>query len=332
MVAILSWIYVATWLSFCRARTNDGTEEVHRPMFDTIGGLMKEAGTFLFGNETAEWIRDQGTAVHWRKERFIQEDDWKNELVLRFLPDEVYGLPRFARCWIRNYALTIALYLALGSAWSLWVYVIRGKHYFSPGTIPKRADVFQQIKVSMKAIPLYAILPCAAEWMVERGWTKAYAGIEEVGYVAFVSYFALYMACVEFGVYWMHRMLHESKWLYMKLHHTHHIYNKENTLSPFAGLAFHPLDGMLQAAPYVWTLFLVPMHFLTVELLLFATGVWTTNIHDNLNGRCEPIMGAAYHTIHHTLYRYNYGHYLTYMDRAFGTYKTPYELEDAKKR
>ena len=29
----------------------------------------------------------------------------------------------------------------------------------------------------------------------------------------------------------------------------------------------------------------VPMHFLTHELLLFATGVWTTNIHDCIHGR-----------------------------------------------
>ena len=30
------------------------------------------------------------------------------------------------------------------------------------------------------------------------------------------------------------------------LHYIHHKYNKEHTLSPFAGLAFHPLDGILQ--------------------------------------------------------------------------------------
>jgi len=30
------------------------------------------------------------------------------------------------------------------------------------------------------------------------------------------------------------------------LHHTHHKYNKEHTLSPFAGLAFNALDGILQ--------------------------------------------------------------------------------------
>lgn len=28
-----------------------------------------------------------------------------------------------------------------------------------------------------------------------------------------------------------------------------------------------------------------------------------------------PVMGAGYHTIHHTLYNYNYGHYFTFVDR-----------------
>lgn len=32
------------------------------------------------------------------------------------------------------------------------------------------------------------------------------------------------------------------------LHHTHHKYNKEHTLSPFAGLAFNALDGILQVS------------------------------------------------------------------------------------
>ena len=31
------------------------------------------------------------------------------------------------------------------------------------------------------------------------------------------------------------------------LHFIHHKYNKEHSMSPFAGLAFHPLDGIIQA-------------------------------------------------------------------------------------
>ena len=43
--------------------------------------------------------------------------------------------------------------------------------------------------------------------------------------------------------------------------------------------------------------------------------------------RADPIMGAGYHTIHHTTYKHNYGHYFVYMDRLFGTLVTPEEYE-----
>lgn len=41
----------------------------------------------------------------------------------------------------------------------------------------------------------------------------------------------------------------------------------------------------VQAIPYCWTLVFIPAHFLTFEMLLFLTGVWTTNIHDCLDGK-----------------------------------------------
>lgn len=70
--------------------------------------------------------------------------------------------------------------------------------------------------------------------------------------------------------------------------------------------------------PYAWTLFYCPMHFLTHEILLFATGVWTTNIHDCIHGAVWPVLGAGYHTIHHTTYKHNYGHYFIFMVRGGG--------------
>jgi lathosterol oxidase len=114
------------------------------------------------------------------------------------------------------------------------------------------------------------------------------------------------------------------------LHTAHHKYNKDHTLSPFAGLAFHPIDGILQAIPYAWTMLYCPMHFLTHEILLFATGVWTANIHDNIHGKVWPILGAKYHTIHHTNYKTNYGHYTIFMDQMFGTLLHPEEEETKK--
>jgi len=43
-----------------------------------------------------------------------------------------------------------------------------------------------------------------------------------------------------------------------------------------------------------------------------------------------PIMGAGYHSIHHTSYKHNYGHYTIFMDQVFGTMLTPEDEEEDK--
>jgi hypothetical protein len=55
-----------------------------------------------------------------------------------------------------------------------------------------------------------------------------------------------------------------------------------------------------QAFPYLVMLFIVPMHFLTHELLLFATGIWTNNIHDCLHSGYLPANACLY--AHHVDY------------------------------
>ena len=47
--------------------------------------------------------------------------------------------------------------------------------------------------------------------MPSQGWTKAYSRISDIGVGAYLAYFALYMVLVEFGIYWMHRLLHDIR-------------------------------------------------------------------------------------------------------------------------
>ena len=83
------------------------------------------------------------------------------------------------------------------------------------------------------------------------------------------------------------------------------------------------MDGCLQALPYVALMAIIPMHFLTHEVLLFFTAIWSTSIHDTVQMQSEPIMGAGYHEIHHTDYRHNYGQFTILFDWMFGTLLVP---------
>lgn len=102
----------------------------------------------------------------------------------------------------------------------------------------------------MKGMPLYTALPTLAEYAVEQGWTQCYSKIDEVGWASWMMSNIAYLMFCEFWIYWMHRGLHEIKPLYRLLHATHHIYNKENTLSPFAGSSSSSVRYSLPAAPF----------------------------------------------------------------------------------
>lgn len=107
--------------------------------------------------------------------------------------------------------------------------------FFYLDAIPSNRAMLLQIIVAMKAMPWYCALPTLSEYMVEKGWTRCFSSISEVGWPAYIAYTAVYLVFCEFGIYWAHRELHDIKPLYKHLHATHHIYNKQNTLSPFAG-------------------------------------------------------------------------------------------------
>jgi lathosterol oxidase len=171
---------------------------------------------------------------------------------------------------------------------------------------------------------LYTMLPVFDEWLIESGNTKVYFTIDEIGgWPNHVATMMLYFLCVEIGIYWMHRTLHTNKTLYKYIHLKHHQYNKAETLTPWASIACHPLDGIMQASPYVALLPFIPVHYLTHFGLLFFTAIWATYIHDAMDWNVDPVMGSKYHTVHHTHYIYNYGQVFIFCDWFWGTLKVP---------
>lgn len=54
-------------------------------------------------------------------------------------------------------------------------------------------DMWKQIAVSTKAMPLYVLMPTVSELMIERGWTRCYARVEEYGWAYHLLLAATYM-------------------------------------------------------------------------------------------------------------------------------------------
>lgn len=230
-------------------------------------------------------------------------------------------------CYLRNIMLGMAVYYLTAGIFHYFCYVhpsTSASFQKQQRSRPTWSVMLGQMRLATASIFIYTMLPVIDEFLIEQHWTAAYYTVAEIGGWAWYGlYFIIYMAMVEIGIYWMHRTLHTNKWMYKHIHMLHHTYNKPETLTPWASIAFHPLDGMLQASPYVASILICPCHYLTHMVLLFFTGVWATYIHDSMDWNVDPIMGSKYHTVHHTHYIYNYGQIFTFCDRYWGTLRVP---------
>jgi len=233
----------------------------------------------------------------------------------------------YTTIYIRNLTAATILYYILGFSWTLLVNhseEILGMQVFKGGEVKKAGWVKDQIILAQMSLFLYAGLPVLDEFLIESGYTKAYMNISDIGgFVPYVFMTIFYFLLVEVGIYWVHRTLHTNDFLYLYVHKLHHKYNTPDTLSPWASIAFNPIDGILQACPYTIVMIFWPIHYITHFAMLFCTAIWATNIHDCLVGDTEPIMGSKYHTVHHTHYKCNYGQYLVLCDWFWGTLKPP---------
>ena len=268
---------------------------------------------------------------------FREFNEWLNDLFfgligLRPLVGAVYEvvpdahLSYYLVCYLRDLVAGTMVYWITGGLWHMTIYGIFGKSLFVDRNreFPDPTLIRKQQWHAQTSLFIYAMLPVLSEILIENKVTKVYFYVDEVGgWGQYTAYFLLYIALVEIGIYWMHRTLHTNKWLYTNIHGPHHMYKTKDMLTPWASIAFHPLDGILQACPYVIFLHVVPVHYFTHFVLLFFSGVWATNIHDAMWLDSEPIMGAKYHTLHHTHFLYNYGQFFTFCDALWGTLREP---------
>lgn len=234
-----------------------------------------------------------------------------------------YG--HYILCYLRNFVLAMLVYYGTALVFHYHCYIHpRAEQTFANRERPSKEIIWDQIKLAQASLFLYTLLPVFDEWLIESGYTKVYYTMAEVGgWPMYILCTCCYFACVEIGIYWMHRTLHTNKFLYKHVHMLHHKYNSAHTLTPWASIAFHPLDGILQASPYVAMLPFIPVHYLTHIIMLFFTAIWATYIHDAMDWNVGAIMGSKYHTIHHTHYIYNYGQVFVWCDQFFGTFKEP---------
>jgi len=195
--------------------------------------------------------------------------DWA---LTKFGPDGGY----YFQCYIRDLIAGTLVYWITAGIWHFVIYNVFGQKLFTDKErpLPSKETLIDQMSLAQASLLVYAALPILSELLIENKLTLTYFYIDQVGgWKYYGCYFIIYLIFVEIGIYWMHRTLHTNKFLYKYIHGLHHKYNKQITMTPWASIAFNPLDGVLQASPYVIGLFFIPMHYYTHMLLLFFSGV-----------------------------------------------------------
>lgn len=143
-------------------------------------------------------------------------------------------------------------------------------------------------------------------------------------HMPFVAQVALVVFLVEFGQYWMHRLMHDNA-VFWSTHAPHHHITQLNAMKGAVG---NPVELFLISLSVV-ALFDLPKEALFAGF--GVTGVVSTFAHANV--RADPPIWYSFffttirhHSLHHTALsfedtRCNYGNSLILIDRVFGTYR-----------
>ena len=187
----------------------------------------------------------------------------------------------------------------------------------------RKNQIRSEITESLISVPFLSVLHLPIFLLEIRGYSKLYdPATDSPGLWYEVLQIPFFVLFVEGTYYFVHRALH-SRLLYRHMHKQHH---KFVVATPFAGFAFHPVDGFLQGSPYTAFVFLFPLNKWVFAAFYSFINAWTTLIHDGeYNVGSKFLQGSAAHTVHHQRLVRNFGHLFTIMDRLMGTYVNPEE-------
>jgi sterol desaturase/sphingolipid hydroxylase (fatty acid hydroxylase superfamily) len=130
--------------------------------------------------------------------------------------------------------------------------------------------------------------------------------------------------------YWAHRWMHHKS-VFRLVHRVHHL---STNPSPWAAMAFHPVESVIEGSVIALIAFLFPVHPLAIGIFLLIMMIY--NVYGHLGYELYPkgfsrsqigrwINTSVNHNMHHQHVNGNYGLYFLWWDRWMGTLQTSYE-------
>jgi len=197
---------------------------------------------------------------------------------------------------------------------------------------PRNKDYWREIGYSIITALIFAGVGYLIFLTPFRKYTQLYTHFEDHSLGYFFFSLALTFLVHDTYFYWTHRLMHHPS-IYKYVHRVHHI---SVNPSPWAAMAFHPIEAVIEAGPILIFAVLFPVHPLTIGLFLLFMMIY--NVYGHLGYELYPkgfststfgkwINTSVNHNQHHHYFKGNYGLYFLWWDRWMGTLREDYETE-----
>lgn len=213
----------------------------------------------------------------------------------------------------------LTLYFILSSISYLYFFYFKRNQYHPQYQYDKK-EILKSIKWAFFSAAGNSAFVVIIEVLIIYGNSKIYYDFNDYSWSYTVFSILMVLLIAETLIYWIHRGLH-SKLIYRYFHIYHHQFREP---TPFASVAFHPIDSFFQASPYHLCAFLLPLNIWVYHGFVILATIWAVIIHDRVRLiPCEWVNHTGCHMVHHWYFAHNYGQYFTFWDRLCGTYKSP---------
>ena len=183
------------------------------------------------------------------------------------------------------------------------------------------AKFIQRTRFAVGNFLLMSAVTCVSLYIMGEGVFS----FESISILEFILGFAVLLVIDDVWFYGIHRLMHEVKFLYRKIHSVHH---RAIPPIPMDYLYAHPIEAMGASMGLIWGLLVLVLATGTASIYVFAAyTVYRTlhelAIHSGLEIIPEKwlgILGSSKHHFNH--HRYNSGNYasgLTILDKLFRT-------------
>ena len=218
-------------------------------------------------------------------------------------------------------------YIILASIAFLVFYVIQQKNWGFKKIqrkLPKDQDYLREIAYSIITAFIFAGIGFVVFTKPVLQYTKLYLDIHHYGIGYFLLSILLMILVHDAYFYWTHRLMHH-KLLYRFMHKIHH---HSTNLTPWAAMAFQPLESVVEGSIIAIIAFIFPVHPLAIGIFLLFMMMY--NVYGHLGYELYPkgfsknvigkwINTSVNHNLHHQHFNGNYGLYFLWWDRWFGT-------------